>query len=178
MQKALRVRLSSTALLMIGFFFLVLIVVMTFRLAQRTQEELAAGILARDVATASVELRSGLLAAESSQRGFLANGNEIYLAPFSTAKTRSFRQLDTLKDLLAPDASAQKVLERLDTLVHEKFVELDQTIALKREGRNEEAMAILRSNTGKALMDEANVFLSSIVRRANDALAVNFAEQN
>jgi two-component sensor histidine kinase/CHASE3 domain sensor protein len=178
MQKALRVRLSSTALLMIGFFFLVLIVAMTFRLAQRTQEELAAGILARDVATAAVELRSGLLAAESSQRGFLANGNEIYLAPFSTAKTRSFRQLDTLKDLLAPDASAQKVLERLDTLVHEKFVELDQTIALKREGRNEEAMVILRSNRGKALMDEANVFLSSIVRRANDALAVNFAEQN
>lgn len=177
-EKASRVRLSSTALLMVGFFALVLIVALTFRLAKQTQGDLVEAISARDIATASVELRYGLQAAESSQRGFLANGNQIYLAPFGTAKTRAFRQLDTLTALLKSDASAHAVLERLVILIHEKFAELDETIGLKRDGRADEAMEILRSNRGKALMDEVNVFLSSIVRRANDTMAVKFAQQN
>ena len=44
------------------------------------------------------------------------------------------------------------------------------SIALKRDRRDGEALAILRSNRGKALMDQANVFLSGIVRNVDERL--------
>ena len=176
-KSASRVTLSSAALMGIGFLALALIVGVTFRLAQRAQADLVSVVLARDIAAAAADLRYGMQAAESSQRGYIANGNEIYLAPFGAAKTRTFNQLDTLTTLLKPDVEAQAALGHLDTLVHEKFAELDQTISLKRNHQDDAAMEILRTNRGKALMDEANVFSSSIVRHANTQLTDNVARQ-
>ena len=176
-KSASRVTLSSAALMGIGFLALALIVGVTFRLAQRAQADLVSVVLARDIAAAAADLRYGMQAAESSQRGYIANGNEIYLAPFGAAKTRTFNQLDTLTTLLKPDVEAQEALGHLDTLVHEKFAELDQTISLKRNRQDDAAMEILRTNRGKALMDEANVFSSSIVRHANTQLTDNVARQ-
>lgn len=176
-KSASRVTRASAVLMGIGFLALALIVAVTFRLAQSAQADLVTVVLARDIAAAAADLRYGMQAAESSQRGYLANGNEIYLAPFGAAKTRTFAQLDTLTTLLKPDPLAQKALGRLDALVHDKFVELDQTISLKRNRQDDAAMEILRSNRGKALMDEANVFLSSIVRHANTQLTDNVARQ-
>ena len=176
-KSASRVTLSSAALMGIGFLALALIVGVTFRLAQRAQADLVSVVLARDIAAAAADLRYGMQAAESSQRGYIANGNEIYLAPFGAAKTRTFNQLDTLTTLLKPDVEAQAALGHLDTLVHEKFAELDQTISLKRNHQDDAAMDILRTNRGKTLMDEANVFSSSIVRHANTQLTDNVARQ-
>lgn len=178
MKSASRITRASAVLLMIGFFALVVMVGFTFHLAQRTQADLASAVRLRDIATAADDLRYGMQAAESSQRGFLANGNEIYLAPYATAKVRALRQFDAVKTYLTQDATSQPLLARLDLLIPQKFAELDQTIALKRAGQDAEALAILRTNRGKMLMDEANVFLSSIVRRANQELSANFQQQN
>ena len=54
---------------------------------------------------------------------------------------------------------------------------MDRTIALKREGSDAEALAIVRTNRGKALMDEANVFFSGIVRAADERLTTGVGEQ-
>ena len=62
------------------------------------------------------------------------------------------------------------MLRRLTTVVGDKFSEMDQTIALKSDRRDAEALALLRTNRGKALMDEANVFLSGIIRAADERL--------
>lgn len=174
---AARVIRYSTVLLAIGFLALVVIISVTFRLAVRTQSDLATSVMARNVATAAFELRDGLQAAESSQRGYLFNNNEIYLAPYSTAKARAFRQLDTITALVEADSGTQIVFQRLDGLVRQKFEDLDQTIALKRDRRDDEVASIMRSNRGKALMDEVNVFLSSIVRNANEELTTNITRQ-
>ena len=62
------------------------------------------------------------------------------------------------------------MLRRLTAVVAEKFAEMDQTIALKSDRRDAEALALFRTNRGKALMDEANVFLSGIIRAADERL--------
>jgi CHASE3 domain sensor protein len=48
---------------------------------------------------AAVELRAALQRAESSQRGYLVGGNEIYLAPYDSAKAHAVSQLKHLKSL-------------------------------------------------------------------------------
>lgn len=68
-------------------------------------------------------------------------------------------------------------MPRLSELLHSKFEELDRTIALKRGQRDDEIQAIFHTNSGKALTDEANLFLSGIIARADDQLTAGVTEQ-
>ena len=55
---------------------------------------------------------------------------------------------------------------------------MDQTIALKRDRQDADALAVVRTNRGKALMDEANVFFSGIIRAADERLTTSVGEQS
>ena len=170
--------ITSTILLLgVGLLTLLGIVGTTIWLGERAQVYFALVTEARTNRTAAVELRSALQTAESSQRGYLVSGNEIYLAPYDSAKALAERHLDTLQRALAADASAEPLMRRLSSVVAEKIKEMDDTIALRSSLRDAEALALLRTNRGKALMDEANVFLSGIVRAAEERLSEGIAEQ-
>src|SRR5688572_24769794 len=93
---------STFVFLFIGFLALLGIVGMTLWLGERAQFYFDEVIAARDTRGAAVELRSAMQTAESSQRGFMLSGNEIYLAPYDTAKIQAQRQLASLQALLAP----------------------------------------------------------------------------
>lgn len=168
---------STILLLGVGLLTLVGIVGTTIWLGERAQIYFTLVTEARTLRAAAVELRSALQTAESSQRGFLVSGNEIYLAPYDNAKLQAGRHLETLRTALAGDPQAAPMMRRLGSVVAEKIGEMDETIALKSNLRDGEAMAMLRTNRGKALMDEANVFLSGVVRAAEDRLADGIAEQ-
>ena len=168
---------STLVFLVIGFLALLAIVGMTFWLGERAQNYFDQAIAARDARGAAVEVRNAVQTAESSQRGFMVGGNEIYLAPYDSAKTAAQRQLDLLKQLLANYPQSQTQIQRLQTLVADKFDEMDRTITLKRALHDDEALALFQSNKGKALMDEANVFVAAIVRQADDRLTAGVEEQ-
>ncbi|MDO9561502.1 MAG: CHASE3 domain-containing protein [Bradyrhizobium sp.] len=168
---------STTALLLVGFLALLGIVGMTFWLGERAQVYFNEVIEARDARGAAVDLRTAVQSAESSQRGFLFSGNEIYLAPYDTATTMARRQLETVNRLLASYKGADVSIQRLTALINEKLAEMDRTIALKRDRRDAEALALFRTNRGKNLMDEANIFFSGLVRAADDRLTTGVGEQ-
>ena len=173
-----RLVVTSTILLLgVGLLTLVGIVGTTVWLGERARVYFALVTDARIMRASAVELRSALQTAESSQRGYLLSGNEIYLAPYDSAKVQAERHLETLKKALATDVEAGPMMRRLAELVAEKIKEMDDTVALKSNLRDAEAMSLLRTNRGKALMDEANVFLSGIVRTAEERLAEGVAEQ-
>jgi two-component sensor histidine kinase/CHASE3 domain sensor protein len=168
---------SAFAFLAVGFVALAAIVAANFWLSQRAESFFTQQIAARDTRAAAVELRNDVQAAESAQRGYLLTGNEIYLAPYDVAKTQAERQLGRLRELLIPFPDAAAPLERLAALVSQKFDETDQTVTLKRNRHDDEAMALINTNQGKSLMDEANVFITGIVSQADDRLTAGAAEQ-
>jgi two-component sensor histidine kinase len=168
---------STILLLTAGFLALLAIIVATIWLGENAQHYADQASLARDTRISAVELRSALQSAESSQRGFLVGGNEIYLAPYNSAKGQAQTQFDRLKASLGPAVQTDRMIRRLTDVIAEKFDEMDRTIASKSDLRDTEALAIFRSNRGKALMDEANVFLSSIIRSSDERLTTGIAEQ-
>ncbi len=103
---------STILLLGVGLLTLVGIVGTTVWLGERARVYFALVTDARIMRTAAVELRSALQTAESSQRGYLVSGNEIYLAPYDSAKVQAERQLETLKRALAADAEAGPMMRR------------------------------------------------------------------
>lgn len=168
---------STSAFLLIGFLALMAIVAMNFWLGERAQSYFEDAISARDTRIAAVELRNAMQTAESSQRGFILTGNEIYLAPYQAAEIQARRHMSALQTLLSSSSGSDVTLARLETLLAAKFAELDRTIALKRDKRDDEALAIIRTNSGKALTDEANVFFAGIIGRTDDMLTSGVAEQ-
>ena len=168
---------STIGLLAVGFLTLLGIVGTTIWLGERAQVYFSEVIEARDTRGSAVELRDAVRTAESSQRGFLVTGNEIYLAPYDSAKTLALRQLETLQRTLTRYPESEALLSRLKTVIAEKIGEMDQTIALKNDRRDAEALALVRTNRGKALMDEANVFLSGIIGAADERLTTGVGEQ-
>ena len=168
---------SAVVFLLVGLAALLSIVGMTVWLGERSQVSFDRVLQARDARGAAVELNTDLQTAESSQRGFLLTGNEIYLAPYDSAKSGALRQVASLGQLLVAYPDTQVPLQRLTTLVGDKLNELDETITLKRARHDDEALAIVATNKGKALTDEINVFVSGLVRQADDRLNAAIAEQ-
>jgi two-component sensor histidine kinase/CHASE3 domain sensor protein len=168
---------STFAYLAVGFLALTAIVAMNSWLSERAQTYFDDANLARDVRVAAVELRNSMLAAESSQRGFVITGNEIYLAPYQSAKAQAQRQLATLQRLLPSYPGGAPTLPRLSSILADKFTELDQTIALKRDQKDDDIRSIFRTNIGKALTDEANVYFAGIIGQADGRLTSGVAEQ-
>jgi len=170
------VQFASTSLF-VGFLALVAIVAMNFWLGERAQSYFDDAIATRDTRVAAVELRNALQTAESSQRGFIITGNEIYLGPYQTAKALSQRYMLRLQTLLPGYPNSDVALKRLADILAAKFDEMDQTIALKRNQQDPEILAVLRTNRGKALTDEANVFFAGIISQADERLTSGVAEQ-
>ncbi len=168
----------TSLLLAIGFLALLGIVGTTVWLGERARIYSGDMEQARDTRVAAVELRSAIQSAESSQRGFLVNGNEIYLAPYDSAKASAQAQIAKLKSLLAPYPDTKNLLDRLSVVIAEKIDEMDQTIMLKDAQNDAGALAMFRTNRGKALMDEANVYLSSLIRSTDERLTTGVAEQS
>lgn len=173
-----RLVISSTiVLLVIGFLALLGIVGTTLILGERTQVYFAEVIELRDERTAALELKTALYVSESAQRGFIVTGNEIYLAPYDLSRTQANRQIVLLKELFAARSDVLPAVAQLEELTLGKFAEMDETIALKRNRQDEEALALFRSNRGKALMDQANVFMSGLIAGTDERLERGMAEQ-
>src|ERR1700691_2118082 len=119
--------------LAVGLLSLLGIIGTTVWLGERAQAYFNDALLLRDTRSAAVELRSAVQSAESSQRGFLIGGNEIYLAPFDTAKAEAKTRLRSLEQLLTTTKTAELMTQRLSEVISQKFDEMDHTIALERE---------------------------------------------
>ncbi|MEO8630853.1 MAG: CHASE3 domain-containing protein, partial [Betaproteobacteria bacterium] len=172
----LLVRLT-VSLLVVGFLSLLGIVGMTDWLGSRAQALFADAIGARDIRAAAVELRNALLAAESSERGYLLTGNEIYLAPYNGARALALTKISSLQAGIKTEREVRQTT-LLSSIVSRKFEHTDRVIALKRERRDADAIALVRTNRAKALMDEANVFLSGIISAADDRQIATSTEQS
>ena len=163
--------------LTIGFLALILIVGTTIWLVERGSSLLEQSALQRSTRIAAEQLRDHLRTQESSERGFLLTGNQIYLAPYDTAKAEAMRELDQVTRLIPPDAPNRAMLPRLADAVDEKIAEMDSCIALKSAGRDAEALSLVQRNRGKALMDELNVFLYNAILIADEESERSSAEQ-
>jgi CHASE3 domain sensor protein len=81
------------------------------------------------------QVLSVLKDAETGQRGFLLTGEASYLAPYREARNAFDSQLQTLRGLVGAGSAQTRRVDQLAEIANEKFAELDQTIALKREGK-------------------------------------------
>jgi CheY-like chemotaxis protein/CHASE3 domain sensor protein len=108
--------------------------------------------------------------AETGQRGYLLTGEEPYLEPFSNAKTQIPDEMRKAYDLVESDPVQLQRIKNLDAAARDKLAELDQTIALRRKGDTSAALAVVRSDRGKALMDRIRQLVTTMAAAERAAL--------
>jgi PAS domain S-box-containing protein len=112
--------------------------------------------------------------AETGQRGYLLTGDEKYLAPYTNALSQMHSRVSALRQDVAEGFVSREEVDKIDQLISAKLSELAQTVALKRQHRDEEALAIVQTDRGKQLMDEIRNACSQLVlsqqTRINDDL--------
>ena len=121
--------------------------------AERTAREqvaLTTDVL-RNLRTA---LRLGL-DAETGQRGFLLTNDPAYLAPYERGRRGWLSAIDALDRSLEGIATdgQREAIERMRALATAKLDELARTIELVRSDRRDEALALVRTDEGRDLMD-------------------------
>jgi signal transduction histidine kinase len=178
----------TSILFAIGLVALVTILVATAWLIANTATTADEVVDARETRAAIVDLKSLVQDAEIGQRGYLLTGRESYLEPFNLAVAEMPERLRSLGARLASDDFSTQQIAALSEKINAKMAELSQTIELARQGRSEEALAIVDSDVGKAAMDEARVlfdaltadadrrFAESVVRQRESASALQWIE--
>lgn len=120
--------------------------------AERTQ---ALRLTAQRVMTLMVD-------AETGQRGFLLTGRNEYLTIHQQARDLLPPSLARMEELARDNPDLEPRLEHLNEMIDERLVVMDDTIQLARDGRIAEAVQLLRSGRGKALMDSIRVDIAAI----------------
>ena len=120
-------------------------------------------------------LLSTLKDAEMGQRGFLLTEDPKHLEPYEAALEQVRGIVAHLEVLTADHPVQRRRLARLDRKVAERVDELHQTILLMKSGDRPAAMAIVRSDAGKALMDGVRSSAAIMERTERDLLQVRDA---
>lgn len=99
------------------------------------------------------DLILALVDAETGQRGFLLTQDKQYLEPYRNAVATIDRTYQDLIGMVADTPGQKLLLGTIAGQIERKQVEMATTISLASEGRLADAMAILRSDTGEAMME-------------------------
>jgi methyl-accepting chemotaxis protein len=94
--------------------------------------------------------------AETGQRGFLITGEDRYLDPYNSAKTAIDPAMKSIRDLLGTDQASLDRLNAVQSLITEKFSELQETIDARRDPQKgfEAAKQLVLTDKGKKTMDD------------------------
>ncbi|MFB2553500.1 sensor domain-containing diguanylate cyclase [Ensifer soli] len=93
-------------------------------------------------------------AAETGQRGFIITGEPRYLSPYSSAEAVFDGRVAYLRRLIEQEGRATAEVDLLARLARQKFDEMDETIRLAQDDGQAAAIAAIRTDRGKAIMDD------------------------
>ena len=112
--------------------------------------------------------------AEASQRGYLLTGEDAYLEPYEAAARELPARFSALAQALPGEEGEARLLGPLGASMDAKMAELRATIALHRRGETEAALAVVRTDAGKAYMDEIRRLTAAMAAEQEDKLLREF----
>ncbi len=114
---------------------------------------------------------SALQDAETGQRGYLLTQSKPYLETYETAMLTLPRRIAALQSWSAARPDLKQNVDRVVMLATRKTAELNRTILLNDQQSPAAALALVRTDEGKQVMDDIRVATSQIDTEERDALA-------
>ncbi|WP_245161396.1 sensor histidine kinase [Brevundimonas alba] len=153
---------SIVSLLAGAILLLLAVNIATFVMIQRTAAFNDQVERSQQVRRAARTLLISMIDAETGQRGYLLTGRQDFLEPYTRAETAAPVQMEALEELAAGDPELRPHVESMVERGRDKLAELERVSALARTGRNGEALRLVQTGQGKALMDRIRADVAAI----------------
>jgi len=127
-----------------------------FRTATRRAEQ------TRQILVTAERVLSAVKDAETGQRGYLLTGDAHDLDPYNSAREALPHLLDSLSSAVASKPTQADKALRLRSLIAAKFVEMAQTLHVRRDEGANAALAIFKTNKGQDVMDKVRSLCAEI----------------
>jgi signal transduction histidine kinase len=150
-----------------GAVIMLVIVAASVWLAIDNENRLNDAAVTQEIRARTVDLLQTVTSAETGQRGYLLTGKESYLAPYRKAAAEAPGLLERLGRAIGPDP----LYDAMRQDITRKLAELAQTVNLAQSGRHDEALTIVESDAGQALMDDIRAQAARLTERQRQALA-------
>ena len=155
----------SLPLAVLAVIGLILINEASFRSSSNAVAEMQEAQLTRGALN---DLKQTILDAETGQRGYLLTGDERYLEPYSSAISQVNQQLDVLRQIFSPYKEQLSEFGILSRHISRKLAELDLSVRMRRENKEEAWRFILTTDVGKehmqAIRAQTNKLASASIR--------------
>ena len=161
----MKLDLKLTIAFVLALLFIVVVGISSFIGIQRIAESNNMVVHTREVLAQLEHVESLLKDAETGQRGFVLTGEEQYLEPYNSAVEGIGKAITSLTSLTDDNPVQQQSIRQLEQLSRYKLEELQSTIKLRREGRQAAALAIIRTDRGKRIMDEIRMVIARMCSR-------------
>ncbi|MGJ7483923.1 CHASE3 domain-containing protein [Variovorax sp. LT2P21] len=116
------------------------------------------------------ELLLNLVDAETGQRGYLLTGEAQYREPYDQAVRKVDGQLSTLRTLYAARPAESAHLTQLATHVGRKMAEMDMSVRLRKDGKEEAWKFVITTDVGREEMVAIRAQASALVDSSDAAL--------
>jgi signal transduction histidine kinase/CheY-like chemotaxis protein len=123
-----------------------------------------------EVRAGANELLTQLLAAETSQRGYLLTQEVRFLEPYETAVRQIEPALAKLGSLTLDNPAEQLALEKLAPLVASRLALLRDHVSLIQSDQGLRAASDIKQGTGKRLMDDIGAIIARISQDEHNLL--------
>jgi signal transduction histidine kinase len=158
---------SALIFLLIGTGILIIIIVATFGLVERTRSNFGDILVERDIRRMSADLMQKLTDAETGQRGFLITGDEIFLKPYREAEGDIRAAVDRLAAEVEGRPTKERDATELRQLVDRKLSEMARSIDIMRNGDQAQAFALVETNIGREAMDRMRSILDDFKQKSD-----------
>lgn len=118
-------------------------------------------------------LFSALQDVEASQRGYLLAQDDSYLAPYAEALKMLPDRVSAVEEAIANRPQLQSDFAQIKSIIPRKLSEIERTIALGREGKWQDAIAIVRGDSGREMMDQVRDAVARMRTHQADAIQAN-----
>ena len=109
--------------------------------------------------------------AETNKRSFLLTGTPEYMQGFDSAMQAIPKEYDRLHTLISDNPEQRPRVAELGKLVNAKLDELRRTHELIKEGKSEEALAILNTSASRTLINDIRDNIAAVVQTESKLLA-------
>jgi signal transduction histidine kinase len=117
-----------------------------------------------------------VLDAETGQRGYLLTGDADYLEPYNAAIAGIGQTQDQLRVLYAARTDPPPGVAQLGRTVQRKLTEMDLSIRMKNEGKDNAWKFVLTTEVGKEQMDVIRRNANQLIAETNQQTARGYAE--
>ncbi|MET0640267.1 MAG: CHASE3 domain-containing protein [Hyphomicrobium sp.] len=160
-----------------GLLTLAVLVAVSFWLLEKTSASTEDVLMARTQRTSLTRLLSTIQDAETGQRGFLLTGENRYLEPYEAAIVDVKSRLADTNAAFGDDPAAKTAIGKIAAATSEKLAELAKTVDLKKNGKTEEALAVVKSDRGKNIMDTIRALITEQAGEVEARLSASVQSQ-